>query len=187
MNKPEVLREKDDTDLLSWKFRLLNMGGFQLGWFACVLGTASDNPWIGPLLVGFLAVMHLIILPFPSAILRLILLSALLGTALDGLLIFSNVFSFTGTSLPVWLSPLWLTAMWVNFSLTLPVSMSWLLDRYWLGAVLGAVGGPAAYFAGMRLGAIEFQAYLPASLLLIGCAWSGAMPLLLYWARKGAS
>ena len=117
----------------------------------------------------------------------MILFTALLGTFLDGLLILLGVFTFTGSALPVWLSPLWLTAMWVNFALTLRVSMSWLLGQYGLGAVMGAVGGPAAYYAGARFGAIEFQSSLPAALFILAVIWAAAMPLLLYWAGKDSS
>jgi hypothetical protein len=134
-----------------------------------------------------MAVVYLYFSPHWKSLFRLILLSAALGTFVDGLLILLGVFSFTGSALPLWLSPLWLTAMWVNFALTLRISMSWLLGRYRLGAVMGALGGPAAYYAGAGLGAIEFQSSLPLALILLAVAWSGAMPLLLYWARKDSS
>jgi hypothetical protein len=163
------------------------MAGFQLGWFACVLGAAANNPWVGPIFVGFLALLHLILLPMRMVQLRLIFFAALLGTVSDGLLIQLNVFNFTGSALPAWLSPLWLTAMWINFALTLRISMSWLLGRYWLGAVLGAAGGPVAYYSGVRLGAIEFQASLTISFLSLALVWAAALPLLLYWARRDHS
>jgi NAD(P)-dependent dehydrogenase (short-subunit alcohol dehydrogenase family) len=34
-------------------------------------------------------------------------------------------------------------------------SLSWLRGRYWLGAFLGALGGPVAYYSGHRLGAVN--------------------------------
>jgi hypothetical protein len=169
---------------IGWKLRLLDMVGFQLGWFACVLGTAADNPWIGPLIVAILVSLHLAVLASRWHLLRLVLLAAVLGIAMDGLMLLLGVFAFQSSALPIWISPLWLTAMWVNFSLTLRVSMSWLLDRYLLGALLGSVSGPAAYYAGAKLGAISFQTTLPVAFLVLAVVWSISLPLLTYWAGK---
>ena len=143
MSKTVVLKETRGSEPISWRQRLLNAAGFQVGWFACVMGAAADNPWIGPAFVGLLTSLNLFFFPFRMLQLRLIVFAALLGTTLDGILILSNVFTFTGSALPPWLSPLWLTAMWINFALTLRISMSWLLNRYGLGAVMGGIGGPA--------------------------------------------
>lgn len=52
---------------------------------------------------------------------------------------------------------------------------------------MGAAGGPAAYFAGARLGAIEFRTSLPVSFFLLAVVWSVALPLLLYRAREDQS
>ena len=186
MGSPAI-QPNSDSYPISWILRLFNMVGFQLGWFACVLGAAADNPWIGPLIVVVLCLLHLAYLPNPYSQLRLLLLAAGLGVVMDGLLILLGVFSFTGSALPIWLSPLWLTAMWANFALTLRLSMSWLLGRYWLGAVLGSVSGPMAYYAGAKLGAITFQVTLPLAILALAFVWMTALPLLLYWAGKDPS
>jgi hypothetical protein len=77
--------------------------------------------------------------------------------------------------------------MWINFALTLRFSMSWLLGRYFLGAAIGALGGPAAYYAGARLGAVEFETSLTTSLVVVGLVWAAALPILLYWAREEES
>ena len=43
--------------------------------------------------------------------------------------------------------------MWMNFALTLNHAMAWLKGRPVVGLILGAIGGPLAYFAGAKLGA----------------------------------
>jgi hypothetical protein len=53
-----------------------------------------------------------------------------------------------------------------------------------LGAALGAVGGPLAYWGGVRLGALEpggagWQVYGA-----VAIAWAGVMPVLLLVARS---
>jgi hypothetical protein len=55
-----------------------------------------------------------------------------------------------------WLAPVWIIAMWAGFATLLHVALRWLLPHRWLAALLGAVGGPLAYYAGMRLGAVNF-------------------------------
>jgi hypothetical protein len=55
--------------------------------------------------------------------------------------------------------------------------------RPWLSAPLGAVGGPAAYYAGAQLGALEFAA-LGAGLGMIGVGWALIAPALLSAARR---
>ena len=70
--------------------------------------------------------------------------------------------------------------MWINFALTLNGSMRWLHGRYLLAAVLGAIGGPLAYVAGVKLGA---AALLASSTLVYGAlavVWAGAVPLLVW-------
>lgn len=171
----------------NWKLLISNMAGFQLGWFACVLGAAADNPWIGPLVVGFLCVLYVAVLPSRRSLVQLALFAALLGVLTDSVLILSDIFTFTGASLPSWLSPLWLTAMWVNLALTLRISLAWLLGRYLLSSALGAVSGPLAYYAGARFGAIEFQTSLPIAVLILALVWSVALPLLIYRAGKEES
>jgi hypothetical protein len=65
--------------------------------------------------------------------------------------------------------------------------MSWLADRYLVGAVFGAVGGPLAYLAGVRLGAAILGPSQTAALIVVAIEWALAMPLLLWIARQSQS
>ena len=56
-------------------------------------------------------------------------------------------------------------------------------ERPGLGATLGLLGGPAAYYGGVRLGAMELVSPLPA-LLAVALMWALATPLLLLLARS---
>ena len=53
-----------------------------------------------------------------------------------------------------------------------------------LAMLLGALGGPAAYFAGTKLGAMVFNE--PWSMAAVSLQWLIAMPLLTWFARKQA-
>ena len=59
------------------------------------------------------------------------------------------------------LAPLWV-GLWMQFATIMPFSLRWLSRRYWLSSVLGLVGGPLAYYAGQKAGAVDF---LPLRLL----------------------
>jgi len=67
--------------------------------------------------------------------------------------------------------------MWALFATTLNLSMAWLKRRTWLAVLMGATGGPLAYFAGHRLGGVEMPD--PAlALLAQALGWAVLMPLL---------
>jgi hypothetical protein len=74
--------------------------------------------------------------------------------------------------------------LWINFGTVVNGSLSWLRGRYWLGAFLGAWGGPAAYYSGHRLGALTFQPPVMIHLVILGIAWAVAVPLLFFLAEK---
>lgn len=163
--------------------RILNLIGFNAGWFACVLGAAYGFPWTGVVIVGGLLIAHLFIFPHVRNALGLVLLSGVLGYAADSILVLVGTLRFDASVQILGPSPLWMVFMWVNFALALPLSMAFLKGRYGLAALFGAIGGPLAYAAGNKLGAVE----IPASLLpwiLISIEWASAMPLMSWLASR---
>ena len=80
-----------------------------------------------------------------------------------------------------------LTVLWMQFATTLRYCMSWLSGRYWLGAGFGLFGAPLAFYAGDRLGAIEFLSPRPLHFAVLGCVWSTVVPLLVYTSDRLAS
>ncbi len=152
---------------------------FQVGWFSCVLGGASPGyTWVGVAVVAVIIAVHLRRASDRQQELLLILITTLLGTLWDSVLLQAGLFHFSsGLAMPG-VVPFWLIAMWALFATTLNVSMKWMKNRYLLAAVFGAIGGPLAYYAGHRLGAVEFGD--PAvALLLVAVGWSIIMPLLM--------
>jgi hypothetical protein len=159
--------------------RLLNFALFYLGWFACVVGAARGQFWLGPAMVALLMLVHLSLAPDRLQEARLVFVSGLFGFAVDTGQASVGLFEFTHTSVVPWLSPLWMVSLWVIFATTLNSSMAWLAGRYGLAAALGALCGPVSYGAGARLGAIELSANPLASLAGISIVWALAMPTLL--------
>ena len=51
-------------------------------------------------------------------------------------------------------APFWMLSLWMAFATTLNHSLRWLMTRPLAAALAGAIGGPLAYLAGARLGAL---------------------------------
>lgn len=155
---------------------LVNFIAYQVAWFACVLGGAHGLPWVGVGVTAVAIAIHLALVPTPGRDALLILAVAAVGALWDGLLVGFGLLEYpSGLVLP-WLAPVWIIAMWAGFATTLHVSMRWLLGRWWLATLFGALGGPLAYYAGMRLGAVYFPDPVAALVVLAG-GWAILMPL----------
>lgn len=157
---------------------LQNFVFFQIGWFACVMGAAYDMPWVGLLLTSIIIGLHVFQAESPKPEILLLVIVALLGTAWDSILTFTGQMQFSNGVIINGMAPYWLIAMWPLFATTLNVSLRWLKGRLVLGFVFGLAGGPLAYYAGHKLGAVEFPSMLH-SLIFIGLGWSVIMPLIL--------
>lgn len=66
------------------------------------------------------------------------------------------------------------------FSGTLRYAFHWLVGRPWLAAGFGAAGGPAAFYAGHRLGAVQFHPTTGLSLAVLAVVWAALFPLLVH-------
>lgn len=157
---------------------LINVVLFYGAWFACVLGAAGARPWIGVLVVAAVAILHTTLIGRHRREALVLALSGMIGCALDTAQMHLDMFRFSGHPADALLAPVWMTALWVAFA-TLPgVSLRWLRERELLAALLGAAGGPASYYAGQRLGAIELADPIRTSLAAIGVEWAVAMPMI---------
>lgn len=164
--------------------KALNFVLYQSGWLCCVLGAANGRPWLGAGL-GLLPVLaHLGLARRRGEEASLMLGALALGIVVDTLHMRMGTLSFQGGLLLSGFPPPWLLLLWLQFAATLRYCLSWLLGRYALGAVLGAVAGAAAYWAGVRLGAAAFGADTAQSLLRIGVSWGICLPLLLLIAER---
>ena len=170
-------------DQPSW---VLNLVAFQAGWWALVLSAAQGRPEVGLGVVALLLAWHLGRVRPRGTEALLLGLAALIGFGFDSLLLVSGWVSFRGGDLTGGLGPdlppLWMTALWANFATTLNVSLVSLQTRPGLAALLGLVGGPAAYWGGAELGAMSFI-NPTAGLIALALGWAILTPLLLTLAR----
>lgn len=163
---------------------LANLVGFQLGWFACVLGAAWGMPWLGPLAAVPVLALHLATAVRPGRAALLLAAAALVGFGLDTILVRAERIAFTEGVLVAGTAPYWMVTLWVLFASTFNVSLRWLRPRPLLAAISGALGGPLAYWAGGRLGAAVLLEPVCAGLLLVGLFYALATPFLLLVARE---
>ncbi|HSN04237.1 MAG TPA: DUF2878 domain-containing protein [Nitrospira sp.] len=151
---------------------------FQLGWFACVWSAAAHRPWIGVLVTTGVVVAHVLRAPLRKAELTLVFLALTLGLVFDSLLVWRGWLRYSSGILLPNVAPYWIVALWGLFATLLNVSLRWMRGRWVIAVVFGAAGGPAAYYGGLRLGALEFG-NMPAGLLALAIGWAALTPLLL--------
>ena len=162
---------------------VVNLVLYQASWFACVLGAAYGMPWLGAIAVALTIGWHLARAKQPRRELFLIALAAMLGALFDTVLIQAGWVRFDTGVLIAGTAPYWMIALWANFATTLNVSLRSLRTRLGLGVLLGAIGGPAAYYAGVELGAFELVTF-GAALAAIGVGWAILTPVLLVAALR---
>lgn len=155
---------------------LLNIVLFQLGWFACVLGAANGYAREGAIAAALIVALHIARAPRPKHEAMLALAAALLGLVFESALVWAG---WVRVEEGIY----WLVALWALFATTLNESLRMLQTRPWIAALFGAVGGPLAYYAGARMGALDFVQ--PAAMLAaLAVGWAAATPLLLSVARR---
>jgi hypothetical protein len=125
-------------------------------------------------------ILQLPLVPARGKQARFVLVATLSGWLIDSGLTHGGVLSFPAGGMLLGLCPLWMAALWANFAGTLHLCLDWLRGRYWLASVLGACGGPLAYYGGQRLGAMQLGSNAAISLLMIAVEWALVTPALVY-------
>lgn len=157
---------------------LFNYVLYQTGWFACILGAAWHRPMTGFGIAVLLTAVHVWRAEDRAAESRLILLALTLGVAVEGLQVWNGTYAqFTSGSVMAWMAPPWLLAMWAQFATTFRFSMRGVMAHPWRAMVFGLVGGPIAFLAGERLGAVTLARPLVPALLQLAIAWGVALYL----------
>jgi hypothetical protein len=140
-------------------------------------------PWLGIIVVPIVLLTHIALSAARKAEVILFLKAAAMGFCVDTVLVFAGVFTPVRYLFPMPYSTLWMVLLWMNFAATLNVSLKKLHGRYMLSAILGSIGGPAAYYSGAKLGATTS---IPgfADVLVLSAAWAVAVPALFWIAAR---
>ncbi len=152
---------------------LRNVIIYQLIWLLCVLG-GNSGAYVGMLLL----LIHLLFSPLRGADLLMMGFLLFVGLLVDGTLHQIGFISFTVTGFPI---PLWLITIWLGLAITPHHSLAWLKNRPILSMLLGALGGPVAYWGGVRLGAADFTWSVLPSLCILSIIWAFLWPVVMYY------
>lgn len=151
-----------------------NFAAFQAAWLIAVWGASSGLTWLGPVAVLLWIAAYWCWQETARSDLKLLLGAGVLGWITDSILVLAGVIAFPESAGHGYPTTVWMVALWINLAAALRHSMYWLCGRFGLATVFGAIGGPLAYLAGEKLGAIEVQV-----LSGVVIAWMIAMPCLL--------
>lgn len=184
MNKSRNPTRSDGVrSAMGWQPVLINFAIFQLCWFACVLSGAAALPAIGVGVVAVAVVYHLGQARRPLREAVLLMIAGLIGAAWDGQLAGYGWLIYPSGEFAHWIAPSWIIAMWVSFATTLNVSLRWLRGRPEAAVLFGAIGGPLAFYAGQRLGGVQFSDTLVA-MAALSAGWALITPMLVSLATR---
>ena len=155
--------------------QLVNYTLYQMGWFACVLGAASQRPWTGFLMAMILIGAHLALSVERSLEVRLVVLATTVGAVVEMIQIAAGTYRFTSGTVTDALPPPWLLAMWAQLATTFRFSLRGVVTRPVLAMLFGAAGGPIAFLAGERLGAVTLLPPLGLGVLRLSISWAIAL------------
>ncbi len=163
---------------------LSNFIGFQVCWFACVLGAAHSLEWIGPLVV--LAWCGLCVRTARGRVREALALLTVggLGALVAAVELHFGWLEFRGASLSPRIAPAWIVALWIAFASTFEASLRWVTRRPALAAAFALVGAPLSYLAGERFGSLTVVGPRTTALVGIGVLWAFALPLAAWGYRR---
>jgi len=162
---------------------LANFIGFQVGWFACVLGAANDKELLGMIVALGVITYHVINQGDSRKELKLVLAATVIGLLWETWVLNLDILHYPSHPEALFWAPTWLIMMWALFATTINLSMGWLKGRWVLSVFMGAVFGPLAFIGGEKLGAVVFLDST-LSIVTLSVGWGLLMPLLLWIAER---
>lgn len=158
---------------------LCNSASFYFGWIACISAGATNRPYFGFFIAIALVIAHLIFISRKISLdLLLIVTAFLLGIIVDSSFIHFHII-FYATANPFFenMTPLWVLGVYMIFATSINYSLCWLKNRMVLGMLLGASGGFASYYAGIKTGAATFGKDALTSSVVISLTWATLLPI----------
>ncbi|MBC8057036.1 MAG: DUF2878 domain-containing protein [Rhizobiales bacterium] len=163
--------------------QVANFVAFQLAWFAAVLGAAHQLPLWGTACLLAVIAWHIGIAARPKSEAALVGIACAIGFVFESAVAMQGHVEYPSGQPVDWLAPYWMVALWGELAIALNVTMRWLKRRLWLASLLGAVGGPGAFSAGVALGGAQFVDK-PAALLTLTCGYAVLMPLMVWFSNR---
>jgi len=168
--------------LIRWLAITINVVAFDALWTLAMFGAGKPWWWAAPALIVLSTVGQLRLSPSSCREACVILAGAFFGTSLDWLGASLGWFHFSSGSRAQFLIMFFM--LWVNFGTTLRPSLRWMWRRPLLAGVLGAIGGPVAYWVGSRIGAITLAEPEWRGLVWVAVQYGIALPVWMVVANR---
>lgn len=165
------------------KATIINLVSFKAGWISVVAGAAAGFPALGALAAAAVVTLHLWLSRDARTESLLLAAAAVMGLVWESALVSAGLIQYDNGFVVPGLAPYWIIAMWVLFATTLNVGMRWLRSSVWVAAIAGAIGGPLAFLAGQKMGAVSFADPVSAY-FFIGIGWALLLPVLVRIATR---
>ena len=163
--------------------KIYDLIGFKICWILCAFCTQWNQPYLGPIITLLFILIHLIIVNFALIDLKIITLSIICGLIIDSTFSIFGLIGYQGGILANYnLAPLWILSMWGGFSLTMLYTLDSIRHKYFLSGLLGFIGGPLSYSAGVNIGSLTINK--PITYLLLSICWGLIIPFLFYYINK---
>ncbi len=163
---------------MSYFKKLFNIIGFQVGWWACVLGVQNGYSYLGPVVISIFLITHLALNKGNRGEIVFIETVGILGTLVDTAFLLTSLITYHGLTFS-YFAPFWIIAMWLGFSATINHSLAWLDGKWIFSFFLGAIFGPLSYIAGLKFGAVDFQISF-FSITILAAVWGITVPFIFY-------
>jgi hypothetical protein len=161
----------------------INFIGFQIGWFACVLGAVYEMELLGILIALIIVFYHIISQPNRCDEISIIFAAVIIGLLWESWVLGLNILRYPSHPDIFFWAPHWLIVMWALFATTINLSMGWLKGRWILAMLMGAVFGPLAFVGGEKLNAVVFLDQT-LCIIVLSVGWGLLLPLLLWLAGR---
>lgn len=163
----------------------INVAVFYVAWFVAVWAAAKNWPVEATLASLAVVLVHMLISENRRHDWAVIVLAALAGFVVETIMVRSGLAVYQAAGPVDGFAPAWLVTMWMAFATMFNVSLNWMKSHLWLAVPFAAIGGPACYYFGVKMGAMTMAEPLWTTLALIGVMWAIAFPLMLIYARQG--
>ena len=164
--------------------RSVNYALYQTGWFAAILGAAWRQEAAGVTLAVALTLTHMVLVRERAIEIRLLVVAVSAGYVIEWMQLAAGTYRPQTSLLPDGTPPAWLLVLWAQFATTFRYSLQRILQRPAWAALFGAIGGPLAFFAADRFGALDLLAPVSHGMLRLTVAWSTSLAVFSWLTKK---
>ena len=161
--------------------KFINFIAFQIIWFIAVIGAANDILWPTMVAVCVFCAWQLAPSRRHSNDVPLIIFALIFGLIFDSFWQLSGLITYK-LALPM-IAPIWILLLWITLALSMNHSLAWLKRNNWFPIFFGAIGAPASYYAGNRLGALSYPNDAFYISLLLSISWAFVMYFFVHYER----